>query len=174
MCPIPPYLSDCQLGATQCLCSINQKPLFSSCSWRPAQCAAESVKPSTPTLLHILAYMPRQKHAELGRGRTRGSFQPSRLLTSYPQCVLLGRVSTAPFRLPRPSTGVALTALTIPSHAVAVAGSSSRSRLAPHPKASPPAVIAQPGEPQAHRPPCGQHGACRTAVNGMKSCRIDR
>lgn len=114
MCPIPPYLSDCQLGATQCLCSINQKPLFSSCSWRPAQRAAESVKPSTPTLLHILAYMPRQKHAELGRGRTRGSFQPSRLLTSYPQCPLLGRVSTAPFRLPRPSTGVALTALTIP------------------------------------------------------------
>ena len=57
---------------------------------------------------------------------------------------------------------------------MAVAGSSSRSRLAPLPKASPPAVITQPNEPQAHRPSCGQHGAFRTAVNGMKTCRIDR
>lgn len=34
--------------------------------------------------------------------------------------------------------------------------------------------IAQPDKPQAHRPSRGQHGAFRTAVNGMKTCRIDR
>lgn len=37
----------------------------------------KSVEPSRPTLLHILAHMPRQKPAGTGRGRTRGSFQPS-------------------------------------------------------------------------------------------------
>ncbi|KAH8762435.1 hypothetical protein F5883DRAFT_560324 [Diaporthe sp. PMI_573] len=67
-----------------------------------------------------------------------------------------------PSRSPRlpclvPNGCVAIAALTITARhgRSQVAGSSSRSRLAPLPKASPPAVTTQPQEPQAHRPSCG-------------------
>lgn len=133
----------------------------------------KSVEPSLPTLLHILAHMPRQKPAGMGRGRTRGSFQPScprrRILMSlcsakprlhrFP-CLILngcGTHSLARHRRPWQSQARRL------DHAWR------HFRKLLHQLSSPSL-----DKPQAHRPCRGQHGAFRTAVNGMKTCRIDR
>lgn len=106
----------------------------------------KSVKPSRPTLLHILAHIPRQRPAVMGRGRIRGSFQPSRASTSYPHalCSAKSRLHRFPCLV---RNGCGKHSFDRHRHrhrrpwqAMAVAGSSSRSRLAPLPKASPPPV----------------------------------